>query len=178
MVMKGLGLQLHPEKTCGGSTAETAGVRVPGVYVPQEAQYCAESSVALYVPVAVAQDDAAAARPDPGDDECSEQRGGREADHREAEPSCSRLGELFPDGHVLAGIPQDVPIRVFAAGALVVPARRAPRDAAGLLDSRAVLGNGSVPTAWGSTIPGARHIRKVIVKPRARKRRARFERVC
>jgi hypothetical protein len=58
-------------------------------------------------------------------------------------PVLWRLGKLFSEGDVLTGVTQDGPLRLRAAGAMVVATRRSAKDAAGSLDNRAVLGYGS-----------------------------------
>jgi len=177
LVKDRLGWQLHPEKTRMVDLRRgKQGFVFLGCTIRKTRSTLRESMGTFHAPLAVTQGDESAARPRPGDHECEEQRGRREAAHCQAEPRASRLGELLPNGYVLAGVSEDGPIRVFAAHARAIPARRSTDDAAGHLDWRTVLGYGPVPPAWDRALPGASHTRKIIVKPCVGKPHARLER--
>ena len=59
---------------------------------------------------------------------------------------------------------------------LAVPAGRATADEAGSIHRRSALRDGSAQIDGHREIPGASHTQKIIVKPCAGKRHARFER--
>ena len=70
-----------------------------GMHDPEETQYLAEPTAALYAAVAVAQGDEASPEACARTDRCATQRGGCEASDREAESCVAWMGQLLSDGN-------------------------------------------------------------------------------
>jgi len=104
------------------------------------------------------------------------QREGSEANHRGTDTRASRLGELFPDGECRPGVQQGGLVRGQELAPLAAPAGWAAADDARSIHRRSALRDGSAQVAGHGEIPGASHTQKIIVKPCAGERHARFER--
>ena len=99
-----------------------------------------------------------------------------EADCCGTDARASRLGELFPDGECRPGVQQNGRLRGEKSAALAVPARRATANQARAIHWRSASWYGFASVDGHREIPGASHTQKVIGKPCAGKRHARFER--
>ncbi len=109
-------------------------------------------------------------------DRTAAKREGSEADHRRTDARASRLGELFPDGKSRPGVQQNGQFCGEAFAPLAVSAGRATADEAGSIHRQSALRDGFAQIDGYCEIPGASHTQKIIVKPCAGKRHARFER--
>ena len=85
-------------------------------------------------------------------------------------------GELFPDGERRPGVQQDGLLRGQELATLAVPAGWATANEAGSIHRRSAIRDGAAQVDGHCEIPGASHPQKIIVKPCAGKRHARFER--
>ena len=164
------------EDAAGGFEARKGELCVLRVYDPQEAEYPAESPLALRAAVAQPEGDEAAPGPGPRTHGSAAKREGCEADHRGTESRASWLGELFPDGERPPGVPQDGRFCVPAPAPLAVPAGWAADGESEGLDQRSASWDGVASPARHGVLSGASRAQKIIVKPCAGKRHARFER--
>src|ERR1039458_9490531 len=144
----------------------------------QEAQHPAQPSLAFY---------AAMAKPE-GDEEtpgscarahqCAAEREGCEAGHRGTDARGSWLGELFPDGNCRSGVSQDGLLRAEASAPVAISTGRATGHEAPSFYRRSAIWDGTAQVDGHGEILHASHTPKIIVKPCAGKRHARFERGC
>ena len=103
------------------------------------------------------------------------QSGKDEADHRGTDARASRLEELFPDGECRSGVQQDGCVRGLESASLAIPAGRAEAHDTAHVHLGSALWDGIASIDGHGEIPVASHTQKIIVKPCAGKRHARFE---
>ena len=177
LVMNRLGSDAaSSEDAVGGLETRERELRVPGMHDSQEAEHPAKPPLAFHAAVAEPEGDEETPGPRARVDRQAAKREGSEADHRGTDARASRLGELFPDGECRPGVQQDGLLRGEELAPLAVPAGRATADEAGTIHRRSALRDGSAQVDGHREIPGASHTQKIIVKPCAGKRHARFER--
>ena len=164
------------EDADGGLEAREGELRIPGMHDSQEAEHPAKPALAFHAAVAEPEGDEETSGPCTRVDQQAAKREGCEADHRGTDARASRLGELFPDGECRPGVQQDGQLRGAEPAPLAVPAGRATADEASAIHRRSAIRDGSAQVDGHREIPGASHTKKIIVKPCAGKRHARFER--
>ena len=164
------------EDAVGGLEAREGELRIPGMHDSQEAEYPAKPSLAFHAAMAKPEGDEETSRARPRVDQQAAEREESRADHCGTDARASRLGELFPDGKCRSGVPQDGHVRGRELALLAVSAGRAAADETGSIHRRSALRDGTAQANGHREIPGASHTQKIIGKPCAGKRHARFER--
>ena len=142
----------------------------------KEAEYPAKSSVAFHAAVAEPEGDEETPRPCTRVDQQAAKREGSEADHRGTDARASRLGDYFRTGNADREFNK---MDYFVVKSLrrwqyrrggQRPTKRAP------FTGDQLYGMGLHKIDGHREIPGASRTKKIIVKPCAGKRHARFER--
>ena len=164
------------EDAVGGLEAREGELRISGMHDSQEAEYPAKPSLAFHVAVAKREGDEETSSARPRVDQQAAERAESRADHCGTDARASRLGELFPDGKCRSGVQQDGHVCGHEFAPLAVSAGRAAADETGSIHRRSALPDGTAQADGHREIPGASHTQKIIVKPCAGKRHARFER--
>ena len=111
-----------------------------------------------------------------GDHQQAAKREGCEASHCGTDSRASRLGELLPDGQRRPGVQSDRYLRGAQTPTLAAPAGRTAAHEASILYLPAALRHGPASAEGHRGLSDASHTQKIIGKPCAGKRHARFER--
>src|SRR5712691_1555614 len=105
-------------------------------------------------------------------------REGCEAAHRRTDARSSWLWKLLPDRECRPGVQQDGLLRTAATPPVALSAGRTAGHEAFTFYRRSALRDGTAQVDGHGEISDASHTPKIIVKPCAGKRHARFERGC